>query len=65
MRRRWWAVWLVEYPDEGSMHYLATTASAAKKQARQSYWFAQAEGVELAAARVTAAEHREWLKSSE
>lgn len=64
MRRRWWAVWLTECPDEGSLHFRARTGAAAMSKARRVEWFQTEDGeepLELSASRVTAQQHRAWL----
>src|SRR3972149_4282264 len=34
-RRRWWAVWLSEYPEEGSIHVRATSQGMALQGSRR------------------------------
>lgn len=65
MRRVWWAVWLAEIPDEGSMHYKARTSEEALSKAKSSrmQWTDGDEELELVVRRVSAAAHREWLQS--
>lgn len=64
----WWAVWLAEYPEEGSIHVRARTRREAVARARLTEWFGTAEcedPPELVASQVTDAGHRRWLRSDE
>lgn len=64
MRRRWWAVWSAEYPEEGSLHFRARTEAEAVWKARRFECFQTEDGeepLELSASRVTQQQHRSWL----
>lgn len=60
---RWWAVWLTEMPEEGSLHFRARTEAEAISKARRMESFQTEDGeepLELSASRVTAQMHRAW-----
>lgn len=64
MRRRWWAVWLTELPEEGCLHFRARTEGGAIAKARRVEWFQTSDGeepLELSASRVTTQVHRAWM----
>ncbi len=48
--RHYFAAWSTEYPEEGSLLFLAKDARAARKKARNHPWF---EGMEINVARMT------------
>lgn len=63
----WFAVWLTEYPDEGSMHFRAPDATTAFELARRTGSFAERDDGEsglplLSVAPVTLAEHEAWVR---
>lgn len=63
VKKSWWAVWLTECPDEGSLHFRALTEAEALSKARRVKWFQTSDGddpLELSASRVTEQQHREW-----
>ena len=60
---QWWAVWLAEYPDEGSVHVQAESEAQAISLARHTEPFQTEDGeepLELLAGPVTDAGHIVW-----
>jgi hypothetical protein len=50
VKRHYCAVWHAEYPEEGSLVFLARNASEAKRKAKGDEWFGHSP---LSAARMT------------
>lgn len=65
MRRVWWAVWLEELPDEGSLHVKARSEKEALYKAKRNGMQLDDgdEPLEVVVRRVSSAMHREWLES--
>lgn len=62
---KWYAVWVAEYPDEGSMHIQAMTADEAKRIGRVAFAM-DADDIDvtdMTAAVVTDEQHAEWENS--
>jgi hypothetical protein len=65
LTEQWWAVWLAECPEEGSVHVRAASAAEAKAKAQRfgCFQWDDDEPLELHARAVTDEEHTEWEAS--